>query len=52
MRTKSRRNARIKTGRPISKMPEIDFDKEAIKAIKKRKNGHYRRWSKKSNKVR
>ena len=37
MRIKSRANTKRKKRRVISKMPEIEFNMEAIKAIKKRK---------------
>ncbi len=36
MKSKSRANKRL-TGRVASKVPEIEFDRKAIKEIKKRK---------------
>jgi len=48
MRTKSRANTRGKKGKLISKMPQIEFDMEAIKEIKKRKKGMYHRFLKQS----
>ncbi len=44
MKIKSKVNKRL-TGRVASKVPEIEFDRKAIKEIKKRKKGHYERWS-------
>ncbi len=45
MKSKGRANKRP-TGRIIaSKVPKIEFDRKAIKEIKKRKKGHYERWS-------
>ena len=45
MRIKTRASTRRK-GRVASKMPKIEFNVEAIKAIKKRKKGVYERYLK------
>jgi len=52
MRTKSSASTRRKKGRVASKMPKIEFNKEAIKEIKKRKKGVYHRFLKQSEKGR
>ncbi len=47
MKSKGRANKRP-TGGVASKVPKIEFDRKAIKEVKKRKKGHYERWSKQS----
>ncbi len=47
MKSKGRANKRP-TGGVASKVPKIEFDRRAIKEIKKRKKGHYERWAKES----
>ncbi len=48
IKSKSRANKRRK-GRVVSEMPKIEFNRKAIKEIKKRKKGVYKRWVKQSN---
>lgn len=52
MRTKSRGTTKPRGIRVASKMPTIEFNKEAIRAIKKRKKGVYKRWLEQSKKGR
>jgi len=50
MRTKGRASKKPRGIRAPSKMPKIEFNKRAIKAIKKRKKGVYQRFLKQSKK--
>ncbi len=46
MRTKSKEKTGRKKGKVASKMPKIEFDKNAIEEIKSRKKGLYKKWVK------
>ncbi len=52
MRTKTKTNKKPRGIRVPSKMPEIEFNKNAIEAIKKRKKGVYKKFLKRSKKGR